>query len=98
MNGRRLGAMFNDPGLVGQVMALKGYRPQSFDGTSCLIKSSGLASWERWFFRPWRRLMTGGYSEYQVPGLHGSIFEPGNVGDLAAVIASTLDDQQQQIE
>jgi syringomycin synthetase protein SyrE len=86
MNGRRLGAMFNDPGLVCQVMALNGYRPACFDGPTLLIKSSGLASWDRWFFRPWRGLITPPLTEHQVPGLHGSIFEAGNIGELAAVL------------
>lgn len=90
MNGRRLGAMFNDPGLVGQVMALRDYRPEGFDGPTLLIKSSGLASWDRWLFRPWRRLMGRHLLERQVAGLHGSIFEAGNVDELAKVLTATL--------
>lgn len=90
MNGRRLGAMFNDPGLVGQVMALSGYRPFGVEGPTWLIKSSGLASWDRWFFRPWRKLMPTQLDEIQVPGLHGSIFETGNVDALAMAITSAL--------
>jgi syringomycin synthetase protein SyrE len=86
MNGRRLGAMFNDPGLVGQVMALSGYRPAEYAGATLLIKSSGLTTWDRWFFRPWRRLMGPGLTELQVPGLHGSIFEASNVGELAQAL------------
>ena len=87
MNGRRLGAMFNDPGLVDQVMALDGYRPQRYDGPTVLVKSSGLVGWERWLFRPWRRLLEGALTEAEVSGMHGSMFEPGNVGALAAAIA-----------
>lgn len=90
MNGRRLGAMFNDPALVGQVMALSGYRPARYEGATLLIKSSGLASWDRWFFRPWRRLLDGHLVERQVAGLHGSIFEVANVSELAAVITQTV--------
>ncbi|WP_394791866.1 amino acid adenylation domain-containing protein [Rhodoferax sp.] len=91
LNGRRMGAMFNDPGLVSQVMALKAYRPAGFDGPTLLVKSSGLASWSRWLFKPWRRLMPKHLYEQQIPGLHGSIFEPGNVNDLARVIADRMD-------
>jgi syringomycin synthetase protein SyrE len=87
MNGRRLGAMFNDPGLVGQVMALRGYRPAEYGGATLLLKSSGLSSWERWFFRPWRRLIGASLTEQQVPGMHGSIFEPGNVPELALALS-----------
>ncbi|WP_420474468.1 non-ribosomal peptide synthetase [Noviherbaspirillum sp. ST9] len=91
MNGRRLGAMFKDAGLVTQVRALGDYRPTGFDGPAHLIISSGLASWDRWLFRAWRSLMAGRLLEFQVRGLHGSIFEPDNVDDLAAAIASRLE-------
>ncbi len=91
MNGRRLGAMFNDPGLVGQVMALSGYRPGDYAGATLLIKSSGLTTWDRWFFRPWRRLMGASLTEVQVPGLHGSIFEPTNVGELAKALTQRFE-------
>ncbi|MFZ4624452.1 MAG: non-ribosomal peptide synthetase [Rhodoferax sp.] len=93
MNGRRLGAMFNDPGLISQVMALKGYHAASFDGPTWLIKSSGLVSWDRWFFRPWRRLFATQLQELQVPGLHGSIFEASNVNALAGMITHVLHTQ-----
>lgn len=86
MNGRRLGAMFSDPGLVEQVMALKGYRPGAFEGPSVLLKSSGLAGWDRMLFRAWRKLLTGHYQEGLVPGLHGSIFEASNVHALASAL------------
>jgi hypothetical protein len=91
LNGRRMGAMFNDPGLVSQVMALQGYRPAGYDGPTLLLKSSGLASWSRWLFRPWGRLMPKHLYEHQIRGLHGSIFEPGNVSELALVIAERMD-------
>ena len=91
LNGRRMGAMFNDPGLVSQVMALKGYRPSGFDGPTLLLKSSGLSSWGRWLFAPWRRLMPKHLYEQQIPGLHGSIFEHGNISDLAQAITERMD-------
>ena len=90
MNGRRLGAMFNDPGLVGQVMALRDYHPTAFDGPTWLIKSSGLMSWERWFFRPWRKLIAEHLTEHKVHGLHGSIFETDNVDELASMLTQLI--------
>jgi syringomycin synthetase protein SyrE len=92
MNGRRLHALFNDPGLIGQVMALRGYRPSRFDGPTILIRSSGLAHWDRLFFRPWRRLMNEQLAELRVPGLHGSIFEAANLGHLASALARVTED------
>lgn len=90
MNGRRLGAMFSDPGLVDQVMALHGYQPAAFEGPTVLVKSSGLAGWDRWLFKAWRRLLGEHYAEQLVPGLHGSIFETTNVDALAAVIVQKM--------
>ncbi|MES2149976.1 MAG: amino acid adenylation domain-containing protein [Pseudomonadota bacterium] len=91
MNGRRLGALFNDPGLVGQVMALRGYRPSAVEGRTVLISSSGLAHWDRLFFGPWRRMLAASLSEHRVRGLHGSIFEAANVAQLAGVLAGLLE-------
>lgn len=90
MNGRRLGAMFGDRALVAQVMALGAYRPLPFPGATVLLKTSGLSGWERWLFRPWRRILQGGLREQQIPGLHGSIFESERIGALAAVLAREL--------
>ncbi|WP_172204237.1 non-ribosomal peptide synthetase [Niveibacterium sp. COAC-50] len=90
MNGRRLGAMFADTGLVAQVMALHDYRPQAFAGRSCLIKSSGLANWDRWLFRPWLRLGQGALATREIAGLHGSVFEVGHVEALAAALRAEL--------
>jgi syringomycin synthetase protein SyrE len=90
INGRRLGAMFSDPGLTAQVMALRNYDPTPYSGQTLLIKSSGLINWERWLFRRWRRLMIEGLTEKEAPGLHGSLFESGNVDTLAAVLASLV--------
>ena len=86
LNGRRLGAMVNDAGLVGQVMAMAGYRPARFEGASYLIKTRGLSRWHGMLFRSWRKLLGPGLSEHLVPGMHGSVFEPLNVGALAEVI------------
>lgn len=86
MNGRRLGAMVSDAGLGMQVMAMAGYRPHRFTGPSLLIKTVGLARWDRLLFKPWRRLLGHALSERIVGGLHGSIFEPSQVAELAAVL------------
>ena len=87
MNGRRLGAMLNDPGLVGQVMAVSGYRASVFDGPTHLIKSQGLAStWDRLLFLGWRQHVGRQLMEHRVKGMHGSMFDLNNVEDLAKVI------------
>lgn len=90
MNGRRLDALVNDAALVGQVMAMAGYRPQEFEGRTLLIKTSGLARWDRLFFSPWRRLLKNRLSERVTPGLHGSIFEAQQVAALAALLRDAV--------
>ncbi|WP_233151904.1 phosphopantetheine-binding protein, partial [Pelomonas sp. KK5] len=85
MNGRRLGAMFSDPALVAQVMALRGYRNQPIGGPVLLVKSSGLDGWGGLFFRTWARLLPQ-LQTTQVSGLHGSMFEAARVNELARAI------------
>ena len=90
MNGRRLGVMLKDPGLVGQVMAVSGYRPTAFTGPTLLVKSSGLVKWQRLLFSGWRQLAGMQLSEHEVKGLHGSMFDAANIGDLAGAIAEQV--------
>ncbi|MBC7706677.1 MAG: amino acid adenylation domain-containing protein [Rhodoferax sp.] len=94
INGRRLGAMVRDPGLVGQVMAMSGYRASAFAGSTVLIKTAGLARWDRALFGSWRKLMGPRLVERGIAGLHGSIFESANVGELASVLASIVADPE----
>jgi thioesterase domain-containing protein len=80
----------NDAALVGQVMAMAGYRPQAFEGRTLLIKTSGLARWDWLFFAPWRKLLKNRLSERLTPGLHGSIFEARQIAALAALIRDAV--------
>jgi amino acid adenylation domain-containing protein len=94
LNGRHLGALFSDPGLVAQIKAMADYRPNQYDGPVVLLKSTGLANWDRWLFRPWQKSMRLTMRQMQVPGLHGSIFETGNIGALASIIKGLLTEKQ----
>jgi len=87
INGRRLGAMVKDAGLVSQVMAMGGYRVAAIQAPTTLIKTSGLRGWERPLFGSWKKLMGDKLQERRVAGLHGSIFGAGQVGDLVVVLA-----------
>ena len=71
-------------------MAVGGYRAVAFGGPTLLIKSAGLATWDNLLFRAWHRLMGKNLIEHRVPGLHGSIFDVGNVGDLAIGITGKI--------
>lgn len=86
LNGRRLDALVNDAALVGQVMAMSGYRPRAFGGRTLLIKTSGLARWDWLFFSPWKKLLKNRLSERVITGLHGSIFEAKQASELAALL------------
>ncbi len=90
INGRRLDALVNDSALVGQVTAMSGYRPRVFVGRTLLIRTSGLARWDRLFFAPWRKLLRNNLSEQLIPGLHGSIFEAKQVPELASVLRDVV--------
>ncbi|MEP6972174.1 MAG: thioesterase domain-containing protein [Betaproteobacteria bacterium] len=87
INGRRLGAMVKDAGLVSQVMAMGGYRVAAIQSPTTLIKTSGLLGWERPLFGSWKKLMGEKLQERRVAGLHGSIFGASQVGDLVVVLA-----------
>ena len=94
MNGRHLGAMFSDPGLVAQIHAMAEYHPGEYDGPVTLLKSTGLANWDRWLFRPWKKVMRQTMHEIRMPGMHGSIFENENIDALATIIKGILTEQQ----
>jgi syringomycin synthetase protein SyrE len=95
VNGRRIGRLFEDPGLAGQVMALRGHRPSPYDGPTLLIRSSGLSGWDRWLFQAWRRLFRDRLKEREVSGLHGSMFENGTLRELADALSSGLDEMRE---
>jgi len=86
MNGRRLGAMFSDPGLLHQVLALRRHRVRPAGVPVTLIRTSGLARWQRWLFGPWRSQVGPALCVQEVPGLHGSIFEPARIQALALAL------------
>ena len=90
INGRRLGAMVKDVGLVSQVMAMGGYRIAAVTTPTTLIKTSGLLGWERPLFGSWRKLMGENLHERRVAGLHGSVFGSSQVGDLVVVLTDAL--------
>lgn len=87
LNGRHLGGLFKDTGLVAQINAMTHFRPANYGGRVTLIQSSGLQRWQRWLFAPWRKLFTVAPELEIVPGLHGSIFETENVAALAKALA-----------
>lgn len=86
LNGRRLGAMFSDPGLVAQVAALRRHRCSACRCPVLLVRSSGLLRWNRMLFRPWERLLGENLELAESPGLHGSMFDSEHVQALAELL------------
>lgn len=91
LNGRHLGALFSDSGLLAQIDAMAHYRLEPYDGATTMIRSTGLARWERWLFKPWRRVVELDTASPLVSGLHGSMFEAANISGLAAAIRACAD-------
>lgn len=92
LNGRHLGTLLSDRGLVAQIDALARYRPAACPVPANLLRSTGMLRWERWVFRPWRKIFVAGLDEATVPGLHGSLFDAGNINELAATLHCCLSD------
>jgi amino acid adenylation domain-containing protein len=90
VNGRKLATTLNDPGLYAQVRAMMTYRPSAYDGNTLLIKSSGLTFWDHWLFSPWRRVFGTKLLEQEMPGLHGTMFEPGHINALAEILGNRI--------
>jgi hypothetical protein len=82
--------MVNDTGLSSQVMAMGGYRPGTIAGPTVLIKTTGLSRWHHMLFGSWRKRMGEQYSEREIAGLHGSIFDASSVGVLASQLADIV--------
>lgn len=90
VNGRRLGAMLSDQGLISQIEALNVYRASSFDGPVDLIISNGLNWLSPVLFRRWKTQLSKPLRILRVKGWHGSMFATDNVADLAQAIEKSL--------
>lgn len=92
LNGRRLKALFEDPGLQMQVAALRRHRVQACEVPTLLLKTRGLRRWERLLFRPWQRVFEGQrWQEASIPGLHGTLFEARHLGPVAERLRQWID-------
>jgi hypothetical protein len=85
-----MGTLFQDSGLQTQIQLLSNHRPRPCHCPTDLIKTSALNRWESPLFSPWRRLFGKQLRELFIDGVHGSIFEPGNVDGLAKLIRGQI--------
>lgn len=86
INQRTLGSLFNDPGLNGQIMAIKSYRPAPLSIDIQMIISSGFNRWYKLLFKPWKNLFAHHLKETHLDGFHGTLFNPEHVEGVAKVI------------
>lgn len=89
LNGRHLGGLLGDSGLVAQINAMREYQPKPLDIQAVLVRSRGMMRWERWAFLPWRKVISGLSESDWVEGMHGSIFEHG-LQELGAAIRAAV--------
>lgn len=90
LNGRHLGALFADRGLLAQIEAMSHYKMHSYEGPSCLIQSRGLRKWKRWLFAGWNNSLQNRLADHMVSGLHGSMFDNDNVVELAEALRKIM--------
>jgi syringomycin synthetase protein SyrE len=72
-------------------MALRGYKPEAYDGPTLLVRTSGLRTWDRWLFKPWRRLIGRQLREVEIAGMHGTMFDERHVDELATALREHLE-------
>lgn len=89
LNNRTLGSLFNDPGLNGQIFAIRGYRAAPLSLPVSLIISSGFNRWYRLLFKPWKKLFGKHLEEVHLNGFHGTLFSPEHVDGVAKVLRKT---------
>jgi amino acid adenylation domain-containing protein len=94
INQRTLGSLFSDPGLNGQIAALKGYRPTPLSLPATLVISSGFSRWYRLLFKPWHKLFNNNLNEQHLPGFHGTLFASQHIDALADLILAAKNDDR----
>jgi len=91
---RTLGSLFYDPGLNGQILALKNYKPKNYKPKYTvlpvmLVISSGFHGWYYFLFRPWKKIFNSALKEKKINGFHGNIFTKKNVVKLVKLFNSS---------
>lgn len=88
VNGRYLGEMFNDPGIMTQLLAWQNHKIEPFDNLVVLFISSGMRPIKLWTLSKW----TDVFRKYNlirqpISGSHGEIFLPPHLEVLADAIS-----------
>jgi amino acid adenylation domain-containing protein len=87
VNGRYLGEMFNDPGIITQLLAWKNHDIQPFDEPVILFISAGMKPIKLWTLSKWSDVFRKhNLIRHSISGSHGEIFLPPHLDVLADAI------------
>lgn len=89
VNGAKFATIFSDTGLYSQVRGMRHYRFENYESKAVLIKSSALASFDKWLFNPWRKWISK-LEVRQMDGSHGNLFKPGKIEILAKILLENI--------
>jgi amino acid adenylation domain-containing protein len=87
VNGRYLGEMFNDPGIITQLLAWKNHDIKPFDEPVILFISAGMKPIKLWTLSKWSDVFRKhNLIRHSISGSHGEIFLPPHLDVLADAI------------
>lgn len=87
VNGRYLGEMFNDPGIITQLLAWKNHDIKPFDEPAILFISAGMKPIKLWTLSKWTDVFRQhNLIRHSISGSHGEIFLPPHLNVLAKAI------------
>jgi amino acid adenylation domain-containing protein len=87
VNGRYLGEMFNDPGIITQLLAWKNHDIKPFDEPAILFISAGMKPIKLWTLSKWTDVFRKhNLIRHSISGSHGEIFLPPHLDVLVQAI------------
>ncbi len=87
VNGRYLGEMFNDPGIITQLLAWRNHEIKPFDEPAILFISAGMKPIKLWTLSKWTDVFRQhNLIRHSISGSHGEIFLPPHLNVLAKAI------------
>jgi amino acid adenylation domain-containing protein len=87
VNGRYLGEMFNDPGIITQLLAWKNHDIEPFDEPAILFISAGMKPIKLWTLSKWTDVFRQhNLIRHSISGSHGEIFLPPHLEVLQRAI------------
>lgn len=89
INGRYLGVMFADPGIVTQLLAIQNHKINPFDYPVVLFISTRIKPIKFWALSKWSDIFCN-LTRHSISGSHGEIFQPPHLQILANAIRTYI--------